>query len=51
MLASAEPPMTLDDLKSRIQQTGRTYEQWKEAVGFRKECRWKNCSKSITPNK
>lgn len=36
MLASTDPPMTLDDLKNRIKQAGRTYEQWKEMAGFDK---------------
>jgi parvulin-like peptidyl-prolyl isomerase len=35
-LAASEPPMTIDDLKSRIQQMGRTYEQWKQMMGFQK---------------
>jgi parvulin-like peptidyl-prolyl isomerase len=35
-LAATEPPMTIDDLKSRIQQMGRTYEQWKQMMGFQK---------------
>jgi peptidyl-prolyl cis-trans isomerase C len=36
MLATVEPPMTLDELKSRIKDSGRTYEQWKEIAGFEK---------------
>jgi peptidyl-prolyl cis-trans isomerase C len=35
-LAATEPPMTIDDLKSRIQQMGGTYEQWKQMMGFQK---------------
>jgi peptidyl-prolyl cis-trans isomerase C len=35
-LAAAEPPMTFDDLKSRIQQMGGTYQQWKQMMGFQK---------------
>jgi parvulin-like peptidyl-prolyl isomerase len=35
-LADTEPPMTFDDLKSRIQQMGGTYEQWKQMMGFQK---------------
>jgi peptidyl-prolyl cis-trans isomerase C len=36
MLSTTEPPMTVEDLKTRISQTGRTYEQWREAMGFKK---------------
>ena len=36
MIATAEPPMTFDDLKSKIQQMGGTYEQWKQMMGFQK---------------
>ncbi len=36
MISTVEPPMTLDDLKTKIKDSGKTYEQWKEMAGFEK---------------
>jgi peptidyl-prolyl cis-trans isomerase C len=51
LLSFSDPPMTHDKLKSLLEAQGRTVEQWKQMMGFKRKIQMERLMKAIHPEK